>query len=101
MHGNSNIKRSKDIFRTSVIRCSTHQTFMHGVAGNKCCMKDYTEQLHYFGKVIITRLVGNESELTSSLKVSISKVYCNVKWTMLELIHGSSFVMYSSLPNFK
>jgi hypothetical protein len=101
MHGNSNIKRSKDMFRISVIRCSTHQIFTHGVAGNECCVKDYTEQLQYFGKVIITRLLGNESELASSLKVSISKGCCNVKWTMLEHIHGSSFVMNSSLPKVK
>lgn len=53
-------KRSKDMFRISVMRCSTHQIFMHDVAGNKYRMRDYTEELHCFGKVIITRLIGKE-----------------------------------------
>jgi hypothetical protein len=53
---------ANNMFRISIIRCSTHQTFMHVIAGNKRCMKYYTEELHCSGKVIITRLIRNKSE---------------------------------------
>ena len=55
-------KDSKYMFLISIIRPSTNQIFMHSIAANKYCMKEYPEELHCFDKVIITRLIGNESE---------------------------------------